>query len=243
VPLSQDGSPGPENLIGLCKDCHSKVHTRKIKTALNKFGRWKKYAALSVLNQIIPQLYKGLVERFGEDHVHLCKSRQTNSCREAAGLEKGIATDALAIAAMPTGCLASPGDAGLFQVLQFRRHNRAIIHSQRERTYKLDGKVVAKNRRPRFEQVGPSLADFLASIDPSRRREVCSSLRVMPSKRYYNNVRRKVLPGCIFLFGGKRYILSGQHSHGALYRAVGEGTREFPANQCRVIQAGGLVFQ
>lgn len=46
------------------------------------------------------------------------------------------------------------------KMVQFRRHDRALIKSQRERTYKLNCETVAKNCKPRFEQKGPALSDW-----------------------------------------------------------------------------------
>ena len=68
VPRSQGGSDGPENKVGLCESCHGKVHTGEL--ALDVKGFYKKYGALSVLNQAIPYIYNGLVERFGEENVY-----------------------------------------------------------------------------------------------------------------------------------------------------------------------------
>ena len=49
-----------------------------------------------------------------------------------------------------------------YEIHQFRRHDRAIIHHQTERTYYLDGKAVCKNRHKRFEQKDDSLEEFAA---------------------------------------------------------------------------------
>ena len=51
-------------------------------------------------------------------------------------------------------------DIDTFTIKQFRRHNRQLIHRQTERTYKLDGKIVAKNRRKRIGQTENSLHEW-----------------------------------------------------------------------------------
>ena len=48
----------------------------------------------------------------------------------------------------------------LYKIQQFRRHNRKIIQVQRERTYKIDKKTVAKNRKKRTGQTEPSLREW-----------------------------------------------------------------------------------
>ena len=79
----------------------------------------------------------------------------------------------------------------MYEIQQFRRHDRAIINNQRERTYKLDGKTVAKNRRPRFEQEEPSLQDYLDTFPEKERAATCAKLKAIPSTRRYNKLDRK----------------------------------------------------
>ena len=87
APRHKGGSDGPENLVGLCEECHAKVHTGKL--SLTKLGQAKKYAALSILNQVIPYIYDGLVAMFGEDHVHVCDGWQTAELRKRLKLKEG----------------------------------------------------------------------------------------------------------------------------------------------------------
>lgn len=238
APRHKGGSDGPENLVGLCEECHAKVHMGKL--SLTKLGQAKKYAALSILNQVIPYIYDGLVAMFGEDHVHVCDGWQTAELRKRLGLSKTHDTDAVCIASIGNGS-APTHIPQPCEVKQFRRHNRAIINNQRERTYKLDGVTVAKNRKPQFEQQGDSLEDFLASLPAAWRQDICRQLTVTPSKRYYNT-KGRYLPGNLFFYEGRRYVLSGQISGGQYYRAVGMGNKNFPAKDCRVVHAGGLVY-
>ena len=243
-PRSEGGSNRPENLVGVCKCCHERIHTEadnEIKSSLADLGKRKKYAALSVLNQAIPYIYQGLVDMFGEDHVHVCYGRQTQKMYTKLCIPKTHSNDAICIAAIGNGTCPSIPSADPYKVKQFRRHNRQIIHAQRERTYKLFGEPVAKNRKPRYQQSGPSLADFAMSLPAEYRQQVISAIQVIPSKRYYNTKERD-LPGTVFYFHGHRYVKSGQSSGGKTLRAVGCGAKNFPANQCKTIPAGGLVY-
>lgn len=242
VPRHENGFDGPENLVGLCDNCHTQVHKGKLENKIKKIGEEKKYAALSILNQIFPRLYTGLVERFGIEHVHLCAGYDTKAVREQTMLPKEHYADAMCIAAIPSGTKPYLGNTVVYEIQQFRRHDRSIIHHQTERTYKLNGEVVAKNRKPRFEQKGPSLQDYLLTFPEEERRSVCSRLSVVPSKRCYNNLDRKAFPGDIFIYKHKRYVLSGQRTRGAYYLAVGVNKVNFPAKDCRLIKAGGLVY-
>lgn len=54
----------------------------------------------------------------------------------------------------------TPRFTNVYQIRQFRRHDRQLVKAQRERTYKLDGVIVAKNRKPRFEQKGEALSQW-----------------------------------------------------------------------------------
>lgn len=242
VPRHKGGSDGPENRVGLCEDCHGKVHTGKLDAVIEKIGQKKKYAALSILNQIIPYFYKGLVDRFGEEHVHLCYGYETQGIRTRSALLKAHHTDAMCIASTFLKCNPYLGDASVYEIQQFRRHNWAIINNQRERTYKLDGKTVAKNRRPRFEQKEPSLQDFLNTLPAKERASVCSKLKVIKSTRSYHNIYRPYIPGDVFFYNGKRYILSRQHSKGNYVCAFGDKTTNYPSRDCRFVKAGGLVY-
>ena len=101
--------------------------------------------------------------------------------------------------------------------------------------------TVAKNRKPRFEQRGHSLESFLESLSPVWRLDACQVMEVSKSTRYYNSEGR-CMPGTVFYYKGRRYVLSGQHSYGAYFRAVGCGKKNFPARDCRLVGSGGLVY-
>ena len=244
VPRSKGGSDRPDNLIGVCEHCHKRIHTEKdseMQDMLNKRGECKKFNALSVLNQALPYIYQGLEDIFGEDHVHACDGWETEETYTRYGIPKTHSNDAVCIAAIGAECKPQLSSDMPYEIRQFRRHNRKIINAQRERTYKLNGKTVAKNRKPRFEQKDPSLAEYIESCPPECRHQILSSLQVIPSKRYYNTKERD-LPGTVFYFQGHRYVKSGQSSGGSSLRAVGAGKRDFPARQCRIIRSGGLVY-
>ena len=236
-PRSKGGSDLPENVVGLCKGCHEDVHLKKI--SLAEIGRKKKYGALSVLNQAIPYIYKGLIDRFGEDHVYLCAGYQTQQYREDHAISKEHGNDAVCIAAIGANLKGVRDDTKTYEIQQFRRHNRSIIHSQRERAYYLPGenKPVCKNRHKRFEQNGDSLEEFR-----QKRPDLVAKLTVKRSTRHYNKGGR-MLPGAVFLFDGKRYVMSGQSSGGTQLRAVGQEKRNFAASKCQVLQKNkGLVW-
>ena len=67
-------------------------------------------------------------------------------------------------------------------------------------------------------------------------------LRVQKSARYYNNPGR-LMPGAAFLYRGKRYIMTGQLTGGKYYRALGQGKKNFPAKDCRILEHNtGIIY-
>ncbi len=255
LPKHEYGSNTFGNITGLCSKCHDKVHKdEKTAEKLLKLhdGLAKKYSALSVLNQIIPSLCDELVKRLGEGRVHAATGRDTMLTRDAIGFDKTHDVDAYCIALqgiedvsgrVPETCAELPET---YEIRQFRRHDRAVVNNQRERTYILDGKTVAKNRRKRTEQKDDSLHEWYlttkAEYGKVEAHHMQSRLTVSKSRRYYNNPER-IMPGTVFIYEGKRYVLSGQHCHGTYYRACGCGTNDFPAKDCTIVCGNtGLVY-
>jgi len=238
---NDNGFDGPENKVGLCNSCHTKIHIGELELDVEGFG--KKYQALSVLNQAIPYIYLGLVERFGEENVFICAGYDTKEMRYAAGLDKDHDIDALCIASMATGVIPMQPEAKTFSVKQFRRHNRAKINNQPERTYKLDGKTVARNRKPRIDQKGLALSQWYEKqVRLCGRKEadrMLSRLKVRKSYRRYNNPER-IMPGAIVRHDGRIFILTSQENNGCYYKV--NGTR-IPARECQIVKYNqGLVY-
>lgn len=69
-----------------------------------------------------------------------------------------------------------------------------------------------------------------------------SRLTAAKSQRRYNAPSR-ILPGTVFLYDGKRHVLSGQLTGGKYFRAVGDAKTNYPASKCRIVRKNeGLVF-
>ena len=247
VPRSKCGSNTIGNIAGLCKKCHILVHTSQEAADLlaqKKRGLQKQFSGTSVLNQIIPRLVQELEKQYPK-HTHVTTGRNTKAFREQYGLSKDHDIDAYCIAA---SCLkVSPKmQTEAFEIMQFRKHDRANIHSQRERTYQLDGKTVAKNRKKHMEQKEDSLtewfADMVKKYGTREAERMRSRLSVKKSARHYNT-KGRVMPGAIFQYYGKRYVMTGQHTRGLYYRAYGCGNQNFPSKKAKIVQQnGGLIY-
>ena len=61
-----------------------------------------------------------------------------------------------------------------------------------------------------------------------------SQLKVTKSKRRYQNLKR-VMPDAIFIYRSKRLVLTGQITKGRYYRAFGQGQKNFPAKECKIV--------
>ena len=255
IPKSLGGSDTMENIAGLCLKCHDKVHKKigaKKKLAKQKTGILKKYGALSVLNQIMPYLLDNLASQYD---IAITTGYDTKRIREHYSLGKGHYIDAWCIAMsakldvdnLPEGKPAVQPDfeKTVFTIRQFRRHDRQRMKAQQERTYYLGKKAVCKNRHMRTGQADAkdgkktwiSLAEF-RQANP----KLVSYLTVKASKRPYNNMDR-VLPGAVFMYEGKRYVLTSQQRCGTCWHAAGLPKNGVSASKCQVIAHNtGLVF-
>lgn len=256
VPRSRRGSNTIGNIAGLCRKCHEKVHKdekadKRLKA--RKEGLDKKYGALSVLNQAVPFICKELEAEFGKEHVRYCIGRETAVLRRSFGYHKAKENQLHEVDAWCIGALAldsipekEPAFEEVHTIMQFRRQDRALIQAQTYRTYKLDGKTAAQNRKKRTDQKSDSLEDwYFKQVQLHGQKEadrMRSRLTVKKSQRRYNNPDR-LMPGAVFLYRGTRYVMSGQHCGGKYLQAVGMGSRDFPAKECTIIKRNqGLVF-
>lgn len=242
LPKHKGGSDTPENFVGLCNACHADVHTHK--QNLDRIGLRKRYAGTSIVNIAMPFIWNGLAHVFGDNNVHTCDGTDTARIREQNNIPKEHFADAVCIASAGSSIkLKYDGDKA-FEIRQFRNHDRSIVKAQTERVYKFDGKIIAKNRNPRFEQNGKALSDWRSKnakkFGEGCARRMISSLSVKPSSRRYNAVER-VFPGALFAHSGKTYLLRGQLTNGAYYRAFGEGEKNFPSRNCEIVSSGYLL--
>lgn len=237
-PRHEGGSNTPENLIGLCSSCHAEVHQNK--RLLDAIGKTKRYAGTSIVNIAMPFIWNSLVKMFG-NNVHICEGRDTAELRRTNDIPKEHFADAVCIAGIGSDIAPQYDGSQPFEIRQFRCHSRSNIKAQVERTYKSGKTTIAKNRKPRFEQKGDALSNWQSKIAEEycelTARQSVSQLSVKKSYRRYNALDR-IKPPTVFLFNGKKYLLSGQLTNGTYYRAFGEGNRNFPSRNCEVISSG-----
>lgn len=252
VPRHLGGSETLDNRAGLCEHHHHLVHTDdkwKQKLATKKAGLNKKYGALSVLNQIIPYLIKELTVRF-PNHCYSIDSKSTFEYRENHDIPKDHHLDAYCIACNVLD-VKNPNYQNIhcYQLMQFRRHDRQCCHQQMlDRKYRLDGNIVATNRRKAMEQFTDSLEEYrnklIEEYGEQEARVIISKLSVKEHKPIYKDTNR-IMPGSILIYNSKPFIL--HHSQG---RENGKPSyyfdtcgNKYRANKCKqIINNTGILF-
>ena len=245
VPRHLGGSDTSENIVGLCNGCHTEVHlNRKL---LDQIGKKKKYAGTSIVNTAMPFIYDEIKAMFGDEHTYICTGRDTFVFRKEHDVAKEHFTDAACIAAIGGKTGLSGNVFKPFEIRQFRNHNRRIVKSQCERTYKLGKTVIAKNRRPRFEQdkkysgLNEWYDSLCKKVGFSEARKQLSKVKTVKSTRRYNNLFRN-LPGTVFYHNNIRYVITGNTTNGYYFRAYGQGERNFRADECTIIARKSLTY-
>ena len=252
TPRSKGGSDRPENLVGLCECCHHKVH--KGEASLAAIGEKKKFAHLSVLNTALPFILKELQNMFGEDKLFICAGYDTKNYRELYHIDKDHHLDAACIAGLTHNIQIQTKNLTTFEIQQYRNHNRSIIHHQTERTYKIKGETVAKNRNKRFEQKSDSFREWMhktkKELSRTEFRKMCAQIVVQKSTRHKNDMNR-LKPGTVFqytkpkskktrLCTGK-HILKGQITNGKYFKAQ-DIAGNFPAANCKKLYFKSLLY-
>lgn len=247
---AKGGSDTIANKVGLCEECHRKIHTdvKAEKELLEKAkGEKKKYAGTSIWNQVFPY-YVAEMEKLYPGQVYLTNGWDTKKYRENYHLNKDHDLDAYAIACsiLENQRIVDTGDQS-YLICQFRRHDRALIYAQKQRTYYLGKEKVAVNRKRAIAQkeFPPSLNEWyreqcLKYGEKEAKRQL-SRLTIRKSTRSYNNPRR-FMPGALFEYEGQRYILASQKNKGIQFKGIGMN-KYVSASKCKILrQNTGLVY-
>ena len=247
VPRHKNGSETLENRVGLCEEHHRLVHTEEAwekKLATMKAGMTKKYHALSVLNQIIPQLTNELAAIF-PGHFFVTTGKDTAGFRVDHGISKDHHLDAYCIA-----CSVLADKSKVKQpteephlMMQFRRHDRQACHKANitRKYYDADGKLVATNRHKAMEQKSDSLEEYRETHGEN----AACQLSVKPHPPAYKDMLR-VMPGSLFT-DNKGHIFTmmrseGKHNGITDYFVDTQGIKHL-AKRCILLQKNqGIIF-
>jgi len=239
IPKHKQGSDTVSNIVGLCEYHHSLIHTSpswKDKVQNIVQGRYKKFRALSVLNQIIPFLVKHLQKDY---RLHLTDGYMTSSIRKKYGIEKDHYIDAYCIAFSQLNIDKVVLPKKIYKIKQYRRHDRQVVHQENcHRKYYLDGKVVATNRHRAFEQNSLSLDEYILQGGRADNLKVKDHLpikkridRILPGSKWFVNNKVRTLKGSQGIYKGNPQYLIFEDGVKALY------------SKCKLLkQNAGLVF-
>ena len=242
VPRRKNGSETLENRVGLCSKHHALVHTDSQWTetlASKKAGLNKKYHALSVLNQIMPQLQAQLGDLF-PGHVYATTGKDTAAFRMDNAIPKDHWLDAYCIVcSILERCKERVLKMKPLQVRQFRRHDRQACHQENcKRIYLKDGKPVATNRHKAIEQKELSLAEYIAAGGSS------DCLTVKPHAPVYKRSDR-TMPGALFSAGNDFKVMTasrGLHNGKPDYYYFADGSKATPKRCWQVLSNQGLSY-
>lgn len=248
IPKSKGGSDTHKNIAGLCNKCHDKAHKDskyEIKLKSLKEGLLKKYSGSAIINTAMPYIIKEL-NNLGLK-VRTTYGYETKATRDKYLIPKYHDYDAYSIALKYLNLTSLKVPVlDSFSIKQYRRHNRAKIYAQRERTYKLDGIVVAKNRNKRTEQKTISLKEFrrefLHTYGRTKYNKMLGKLKVTKSTRRYKQ-KRDLSEGCVALYNKKRFVVTGSSGAGKYVRLLGLGTKDINIKNCKLLKKNeGLVY-
>ena len=235
IPRKTGGTDVPENKIYLCEDCHRDVHAGRVYLPVKGIKQWR---ALGTMNAIIGVLRK-------LPFIHFVPVSDMVSKRNALKLEKDHDNDALATAAAFCDCvLIDTSFEKRLILVKFRRRIRAHTHTQRERHYKVNGVIIAQNRKKRTDQKEPSFVD-VSPLSPDKQR----NLEVYPGVKLFNPLKRNALctGGDVWVHvpTGQRFIAKGVTSKTYLYSPMLDdivGKFYVRPDQCkRIIHNEGIV--
>jgi 5-methylcytosine-specific restriction endonuclease McrA len=250
MPESKEGSDTYKNIAGLCGKCHAKVHTSpkaKEKLAEKAAGTAKEYADTSILNTIMPYLYSELKSMLGAENIALCYGYETEAARKSYGLAKSHSNDSYAMALAAIEPISKIEKIEPYRYKQYRRHNRAFCDAQRDRLYKKDGKIAARNRRRRTEQEGISLAEYRSELITALGKKIAA--REISKLKVYRAVKRMkpaaaeiaIARGSTVVYDNRRVAVKGIADKGATLLLEGY-KQHIPAKECRLLtRNSGIV--
>lgn len=249
-PRSEEGSNTYKNIAGLCSKCHDKVHKdekAEKKLEEKKKGLEKEYDSASILNTIMPYLYEEIKTMLGEGNVKICYGYKTEITRKELGLDKTHYNDSYAMALMVVKHIDRIEKIEPYIYKQYRRHNRQICDAERDRLYKSNGRIVAKNRKKKTEQKEPSLKEYreelTATVGKKEAARMISKLKVYKAVRRIRTPAREIpIPyGSTVIYKSRREVVKGIFNKGKA--VVLEGHEGYvPVSECRLLtRNSGIV--
>ena len=230
------GTDVSENKLYLCESCHSDVHAGRIYLPVTGISQWR---ALGTMNAIIGCLRK-------ESDIIFIPAPLSVKKRQDLGLPKSHSHDALATAVTFTDpSKIEQSTETYLELVKYRRHSRSRIHSHRDRLYKLNNKIIARNRHKRTDQKEPSFSDISVSPMDQKGLKIYPGLRVLKPFRsnmptIAGDVWQHIQFGSRFVATG---VISGQYLYSPQLKDI-IGKPYIRPDRCKlVIRNEGIVIQ
>jgi len=232
IQRKQNGTDVRENLIYLCRSCHEDIHAGRVYLPVKGINQWRALGTMNAVAGILNQVS-------GLWHVPVSDMALA---RKTLGIEKGHGNDAVAAGVAYSHCHEVVDTGSYLPLKKTRRHNRARVHAVRDRLYKIDGRIVAKNRRKRTDQKEASFAEL--SLDERKR------VTVYPGVKILNPLRENMpaIAGDIWVHKqtGKRFVANGVVARNYIYSPDLKGITGKPyisPDQCRrVLRNEGVAI-
>lgn len=193
-----------KNIIGLCDECHEKIHKSADAEELLlelKSGVVQKYY-VGLLNSVMPALIKEVAAYCKKKKIQflVTDGKQTAETRKKYGLEKDHCIDAYAISLAGREASNIELCDVVYQKRRFKKKSKNIINARNQRVYKLDGKIVAYNRHKAMCQKEDSLEEFLAEYRKSHSekqvQQMMHKIVIEPARRTYTFHKQKLVAPC-----------------------------------------------
>ena len=255
IPRSYNGSNSPDNIIGVCRSCHEKIHYGTLTLPKTITGSPKYRRGISIQQQIIPVLINFLHNKFSI--VRFVDGKETKKYREQFNIIKTHANDAACVVGIAFNIdLHINQSTRCYEFERYRRHDRSKIHAYTDRHYyiyidagnncrnKRRRKNVAFNRHKKFGQINKmSLEEFRNEYGD----KAVSQLHVAPGQRSHKNPHR-VQRGAIVSYKNDVYIVNGMSNNQYILLQFNDfdkkKTIRANKNKCRLIlYNSGYVFR
>lgn len=220
---NEGGSDKVKNIVGLCDDCHDRVHKDVNLNArlVEMKAEAIKPLKVSLLNSAMPAIIEA-VSAICDDHdmnFHITAGRETAQTRDTFGLEKDHCLDAFAISLSDRKVTHVTLCRHVWTLRRFKKKSNNLISSRGSRTYWYKGRCVAVNRHKATEQNAEdadtgkkknvdSLEEYMAKYEKQHGKKNAArhihELEIRPAKRVYTvqkkGIRVKYHPGDVVVY-------------------------------------------
>ena len=130
-----------------------------------------------------------LIDTFGEDHVFIRDGNETSQFRNTYNIPKTHELDAYCIACSILENPIIDYDCRVFEIKQFRRHNRQLINSTRERKYYSVDRVKTTKTLKNGKQVIKTEIKNKTLVATNRKK--CTDQKVDSLQEYHTKLHQK----------------------------------------------------